>query len=282
MASESGQAVTLATLEPPSTRSVRLSGPAHNIAVTSEGTAVATLPARGRLAFVGDGAAREIDLGGSPHDVKPAGGVVVVTDEDAARVLLIRQDGSRQAEVSLRDRPHDVAVAPDGRTAWMSLNGSADLAVVDLLAASVVRYVTTRLRPHDLLFGPDGRLWVTGWDGTLAVLDSDAEEVGRVDVAAEAHHLAFTDDGGEVWVTDSSGRRVVVVDGRSAAILATLPLAGAPHHVAILGGRAVVVDNQRAMAVVFDVATRRPLGELAVPGGPHGVARVPRDATSAR
>ena len=123
MASESGQAVTLATLEPPSTRTVRLSGPAHNIAVTGEGTAVATLPARGRVAFVRDGAAREIDLDGSPHDVKSAGGVVVVTDEEAARVVLVRRDRSTQAEVSLRDRPHDVAVAPDGRTAWMSLNG---------------------------------------------------------------------------------------------------------------------------------------------------------------
>ena len=81
---------------------------------------------------------------------------------------------------------------------------------------------------------------------------------------------------------DSSGRRVVVVDGRSTAILASLPLAVAPHHVAMLGGRAVVVDKQRAMAVVFDVATRRPLGELAVPGGPHGAATVPRDGTSAR
>lgn len=275
-ASEAGEALTLVTLDPAAARTVRLSGPAHNVAVTAEGLVVATLPTRGRLAFMRDGQASEVDVGGSPHDVKPAGDALVVTNGRAARVDVVRPDGTTQAKVTLRARPHDVAVTPDGRTAWVTLDGSADLAVIDLGAGSVARYVATRLRPHDLLFSPDGRLWVTGWDGTLAVLDQNGQEVSRLDVAAEAHHLAFTDDGGEVWVTDSSGRRVVIVDTRSTTIVASLPLAGTPHHVAILDGRAVVADNQRAMAVVFDVETRTLVDEVAVASGPHGVAAVRR------
>lgn len=277
-ASEGGETLTLVTLEPAPAvvRTVRLSGPAHNITVTPGGTVVASLPARGRLAFVRDGESRDVDLGGSPHDVKPAGDAVVVTNESAARVQVLRADGTVQAEVPLRARPHDVAVSPDGRMAWVSLDGSAEIAVIELRTGAVDRYVATRLRPHDLLLAPDGRLWVAGWDGTLAVLDSDGQEVGRLGVAAEAHHLAFTGDGGEVWVTDSSGRRVVIVDTRTVALSASLPLAGTPHHVAIVEGRAVVADNQRAMVVVFDVATRKQVGEVAVAAGPHGVAAIPQ------
>ena len=277
-ASEGGEALTLVLLQPAlaAARTVRLSGPAHNVAVTGEGLVVATLPSRGRVALMRDGQTSEVDLGGSPHDVKPAGDAVVVTNEEASRVTVIRDDGTTQTEVTLRAPPHDLAIAPDGRSAWVTLDGSADLAVVDLRAGSVARYVPTRLRPHDVLFAPDGRLWVTGWDGVLAALDPGGQELSRVQVAAEAHHLAFTDDGSELWVTDSAGQRLVVVDTRSAAVMASLPVAGTPHHVAILGGQAVVADNQRGTVAVFDVAARRSLGEVTVAAGPHGVAAVPR------
>jgi DNA-binding beta-propeller fold protein YncE len=38
----------------------------------------------------------------------------------------------------------------------VTLNGTDELAVVDLRARRLVRYVETGQRPHDILFAPDG------------------------------------------------------------------------------------------------------------------------------
>lgn len=156
----------------------------------------------------------------------------------------------------------------------MSLNGSADLAVVDLELGRV-EYRATRLRPHDLLVAPDGRVWVASWDGTLGVLDAAGGEVGRVEVGAEAHHMALTAGGEQLWVTDSPGRKVTVIDTRTLAVMATLAVPGRPHHVAIAGGRAAVADNTSGSLAVFDLATRELVATVPVGSGPHGVAAVP-------
>ena len=167
VSSEAGRSLTEITLSPrPSVvRSIAASGPVHNVLVTPGGVVAATLPAVGRLALVSGGTLTEVDLGGSPHDVEAGEGGLVVTDEGRARIELLDLRGAETGRVALRANPHNVAVSPDGMLAWVSLDGSSDLAVVDLKARAIVRYVPTELRPHDLLFAPDGRLWVTDWNG---------------------------------------------------------------------------------------------------------------------
>jgi DNA-binding beta-propeller fold protein YncE len=273
VAAEDAGSVAEVALGPTPTvvRTVSLSGPVHNLVVAPDGTVAATLPAVGRLALVSGDAVTEIDLGGSPHDVKPAGGRLVVANEGTARIQLVGVGGPTEAEVSLKGQPHDVAISPDG-FAWVSLDASSDLAVVDLAAQAVVRYVTTGLRPHDLLFAPDGRLWVTDWDGLLGILAPDGGEIGRVRVGEETHHLAFAGDGSQVWVTDEPGQQAIVVDATTLGVLASLPIGGPPHHVAVAGRWAVVADHGRGVAIVFDATTRQRVADVPVGAGPHGVA----------
>ena len=258
-------------------RRASLPGEGHNVTVAADGTVATTLPRSRAVALLGPGEerARIVALGGSPHDVKASGGdLLVVANEGASRLDLLGTDGVVRHSLPLRARPHDVAITRDGGTAWVSLNRTGDLAVVDLHAREV-RYVATPIRPHDLLFADDGRLWVTDWRGHLAVLAPDGGLEATLRLGREAHHLAFTPDGREVWVTDHRARRVFVVETATRRVLASLTPGGAPHHVSVVGTRAAVASHTTGTVAVFDVASRRLLARVRVGPRPHGVWAAP-------
>ncbi len=253
-------------------REVPVPGHPHNLTVGG-GTVAVTLQGAGIVVMIRGRRVLRVALGGSPHDVKAAGERVVVANEGAARLDVIGPGGDALSAIPLRANPHDLALAPDGITAWVTLDGSDQLAVVDVAASSVERYVPTGKRPHDILFAPDGRLWVTDWAGAVHVLSPRGRLLRSIALGTEAHHLAFTPDGREAWITDHADRKVFVVSARTLRVLAALPIPGAPHHVAITpdGRLAAVADHDRGSLLVFDVGARRRVAEIPVGHGPHGV-----------
>jgi DNA-binding beta-propeller fold protein YncE len=274
VAAEDGRSVSRVDVERRAvTVTVAVPGRPHNLAALPGGGAVVTLPGEGRIVLIDVRGRRTlVRLGGAPHDVKVAGDTLVVANTAAARLDLVGSEGQRRGGIPLRARPHDLAVTPNGRRAWVSLEGSDQIAVVDLTAKAAVRYLSTGRRPHDLIIGPDGRAWVTDWDGSLEVYASSGRLLREVALGQEAHHLAFTPDGAQVWLTDSPGRLVFVVDTRSLRLAARLPLGGAPHHLAITGARAAVADHSNGTVVLLDVASGRRVGQVRVGAGPHGLA----------
>jgi len=274
VAAEDGRSVSRVDVERRTVAlTVAVPGRPHNLAALPGGGAVATLPGEGRIVLVdSQGGRRVVRLGGSPHDVKVAGNTLVIANTAAARLDLVGTDGRRRGGIPLQGRPHDLAVTADGRRAWVSLEGSDQIAVVDLRTRTAARYLSTGRRPHDLLLGRDGRAWVTDWDGGLDIYAPSGRLLRKVALGEEAHHLAFTADGAQVWLTDSPGRLVFVVDTRSLRPVARLRLEGAPHHLAIVGEWAVVADNTNGAVVLFDAASRRRVGQVRVGAGPHGLA----------
>lgn len=251
------------------------SGP-HNLSVAANGTVAVSSPPAGTVSIVRRGRVREVDLGGSPHDVKWADNLLVVTNEGAARLDLVSGTGEKREEVALKANPHDVAISEDAATAWVSLDGTDEIAIVGL-ERRTVRYVSTGQRPHDLQFDTRGRAWVTDWDGIVHVFSPRAELMETLELGTEAHHLTFTPDGKEAWITDHGTHQVFVVGTENLKIRDALVIAGAPHHVAITpnGGMALVVDHDNGTLVVYDVATRRQVAEIEVGPGPHGVWAAP-------
>jgi hypothetical protein len=251
-------------------------GGPHNVTVARDGTVAATLYGSDRLVLVRRRNARFVTLGGTPHDVKASGDLFVVANEAGRRVDLVRQ-GERVASINLNAEPHDIAIAPGGYRAWVTLNGTDQLAVVDLQARRVTRYVATGQRPHDILFAPDGRLWVTDWAGPVHVFDRRGRLRGEVELAEESHHLAFTPDGREAWITDHSANRIFIVDARRLRLVDSLPVPGGPHHAAVTpdGRLAAVADHESGTLLVYNVKRRSPVRTVHVGAGPHGVWAVP-------
>jgi DNA-binding beta-propeller fold protein YncE len=248
----------------------------HNLSVAADGTVAVANPPAGQVSIIQRERVREIDLGGSPHDVKWAGRLLVVANEGAARLDLISRTGQKRGEVELKANPHDVAISEDAARAWVSLDGSDEIAVIGL-ERRTVRYVSTGRRPHDLLFDAGGRAWVTDWGGVVHVFSPGAELVQTLELGTEAHHLTFTPDGKEAWITDNGTHQVFVVGVEDLRVRGALPITGAPHHVAITpnGRMALVADNDNGTLVVYRVTTRRKVAEIKVGPGPHGVWAAP-------
>lgn len=255
----------------------RLSVPGrpHNLTVAPDGTVAATLQRAGTVALVRDRSVTTVELGGSPHDVKPTRDGLVVANEGAGRLELLSSSGERSGEIRLRANPHDVAVRGD--IAWVSLNGSDEIAVVDLRRAEVDRYIATGKRPHDLLFDRDGRAWITDWNGTVHVFDDGGGLVRTLALGSEAHHLSLTPDGSDMWITDHAAHRAFVVSTETLELIEELPIPGAPHHVAVTpdGKWAGVADHDRGTLLLFDAREHQLVGTISVGPGPHGVWATP-------
>ncbi|MGH2581056.1 MAG: hypothetical protein ACRDHK_07275 [Actinomycetota bacterium] len=250
-------------------------GGPHNITVAPDGTVVAALWASDRIVIVRDGERTFVDLGGAPHDVKIARNRVVVANQAIERVQLVRLDGTLVRRILLKADPHDLAIDPQQRHAWVTLEGSDDLAVVDLLdRREPVRYVDTDGSPHDILFAPDGNLWVTDWNGALHVFTGRRGRlVESIPLGVEAHHLDFTPDGRFCWITDHGAGAVFVLRVRTIHVVERIEFPGEPHHVTVLpGGRRVIVaDHANDRLVIYDADTRDQLRTIPVGSAPHGV-----------
>jgi DNA-binding beta-propeller fold protein YncE len=250
-------------------------GGPHNITVAPDGTVAVALWASDAIMLFRDGRRTFVDLGGHPHDVKIARNMVVVANQTRARVQLVRLDGTFIRRIRLKADPHDLAVDPQQRHAWVTLEGSDDIAVVDLLDRDArVRYVDTDARPHDILFAPDGRLWVTDWGGALHVYEGRrARHVRSIPLGEEAHHLDFTPDGRFCWITDHDARALFVVRVRMVRVVDRIRFPSEPHHVTVLanGRRVVVADHANDRLVLYEPQTRRRLKAITIGRRPHGV-----------
>jgi DNA-binding beta-propeller fold protein YncE len=259
-------------------RRVNVPGRPHNLTVAPDGTVVTALQGAGTIALFRAGRLDVVELGGSPHDVKVARGIVVVANEGAARLDRVTLKGVVKRSIPLKANPHDLAVFAGGTRAWVSLDGTDDIAMVNLAKRRVIRYLSTAERPHDLLFAPGGeQAWVTDWNGGIHVFSRKGKLLRDIERGVEPHHLTFSPDGDEVWITDHGANRVFVFSTATFELLAERRIAGAPHHVAITpdGKRAVVANHDGGVLAVFNAVTHAKLRAIRVGAGPHGLWAVP-------
>lgn len=253
-------------------------GAPHNLTVSPSGRTIATALWNARSIVVRrNGKQRKVSLGGAPHDVKSGGGRIVVANQTKARLNLVTPRGRFRRSIALKADPHDLALRRGGRQAWVTLEGSDDLAVVRIHRPSKVRYVSTGKAPHDLLFAPDGKLWVSDWNGAIHIFSKRGRRVKTIPLGIEAHHLDFTPDGRQAWITDHAAQRIFVVSTRRYKIRKRFDVQGAPHHIAITsdGDRAAVADHERGRIMVYNVNKLRRGKAIRVGSGPHGVWAMP-------
>ena len=252
-------------------------GAPHNLTIAPSGRTVgAALWSDASLVILRRGRVRARSLGGSPHDVKIAGGRIVVANQTEARLDLLSREGRFRRSIRLKADPHDLALRRRGRQAWVTLEGSDDLAVVGVRRGNV-RYVSSGKAPHDILFAPDGKLWVSDWAGEVHVFSERGRLLKTIPLGQEAHHLDFTPNGRQAWITDHAAHRIFVLRTRNYSIRKRFRVDGAPHHIAITadGDRAVAADHDNGAVIVYNVNKLRRIRTIEVGAGPHGIWAMP-------
>jgi DNA-binding beta-propeller fold protein YncE len=174
--------------------------------------------------------------------------------------------------------PRYTAGTADGRHAFVTDSGHAELLTLDVLRGAVAGRLKLSQWPRHLSLSPDGRtLWVALGTASAEIAVVDVSDPvrprlrGRVRPPFLMHDVGIAPGGQRAWVTAGESGEVAVLDTRTARVLRTLPSDPGPQHVTFLAGRAFVSSGDAGTLRVYDASSLRLLHELEVPAGSYNV-----------
>ena len=185
------------------------------------------------------------------------------------------------AKVQVGKHPAHVAVAGDGRTAYVTNGGDNTVSVVDTAARSVLGVIRVGASPHGLRISPDGKqVWVANLKGgTVSVIDTESQKrVAQIAVGKGPAQVGFTPDGRYAFVSLSEENRVAVIDAAGRKVIRKIPVGTVPIQLyATPDSKLVLVANQGTperpgtTVCVIDVASMNVAATIKTGAGAHGV-----------
>src|SRR5712692_4594068 len=153
---------------------------------------------------------------------------------------------TRLATIPLPTHPHEIAVSPDGRTAYVSIYGD----------------------------GVYGRNPNPGH--TLVILDlAKREKTGEIDLGEfRAPHAMAFDRAGRLWVACDTSAAVVVIDPRARRILGSVSTGSTGSHWLVMlpdASKAYTSNKDTTHLSVIDVAAMKTIGAIPMPNGSDGL-----------
>ncbi len=218
--------------------------------------------------------------------LSPDGRLLLVADEDTGAVVVsvpAAESGANGAVLGTLSIPGarlggaiEVAVSPDGRYAFVSLEDDDEIAVFNLTAAlahgfgrsAYVGAIPTQIAPVGLAFAPDGRLLYSTSEarnassevGTLEVINVARAEsdparsvVARVRAGCNPVRVTTSADGSVVWVTARESDALLAFSAATlltrprSALVADVAVGEAPVGLALIrdGSLILVADSNR-------------------------------------
>jgi YVTN family beta-propeller protein len=216
----------------------------------------------------------------SPPPSPPTGsqlGTLLVVNKGSNTLSLV--DGATATElttISTGSGPHEVAVSPDGLTAYVSDYGFGPapgntITEIDLVGWAVVRTIDLggNSLPHGIQAASDGHIWVTT-EGSSRVLEVDDVTGAILQIAgndqADAHMLVLIEQRDRLFTGNIGRGTSTAIDTRNGTVIAQIPTgAGAEGVDASPDGEHVYVSNRSAGTLTeIDVATARVTRSLPV------------------
>jgi DNA-binding beta-propeller fold protein YncE len=201
---------------------------------------------------------------------QPGGPNLIVTAKTAHKVHFL--DAATLTINTTLDMPgstHELALTPDGKTAYGSVYGDGIFAkrvnpdrrivVIDLPSKTLVRTIDLGAvyAPHGVMLDGQGMLWSSGELGhAVLVLDPAGDTVKHVDVGATAHWVVLSHATGKAFVSVKMDH-VVVIDMASRAVTGRIKVPQTIEGVAISpdGGTLYCCAQTAAEFYVIDAVT---------------------------
>ena len=185
---------------------------------------------------------------------------------------------------------HEVAVSPDGKSAWVPIYGNSGvgqpgtdgqtISVIDLPSRKLVGQIELKQpsRPHCAVFGPkDGRLYVTTeLTQTIQVIDPATRTI--VDSvptgAAESHMMVLSSDGKRAYTANVGTGTVSVIDLQARKVVKVIPVAKVVQRIAISpdGRWLFTADQTKPQVAVVDTETNTVNKWIPLPSLGYGMA----------
>lgn len=185
--------------------------------------------------------------------------------------------------------PYEVAVAPDGREAYVTGRTANEVAVVDLVRGEVKAQIGGVREPAGLALAADGSTLYVASYGSNAVVAIDmaaGKQEGKIPVGSRPSGLVLSPDGKRLYVCNRMSNDVSAVDLDTQKELARIPAVREPCHAAVTpdGGLLLVAnllplgrnDDPKLAAQISLIDTEKlePAGTIRLPTGCTDVGQV--------
>jgi YVTN family beta-propeller protein len=181
--------------------------------------------------------------------------------------------------------PECLAVAPDGKTLYVTAATAGKLLLVDVASRKPAGEWSLPCDPTGVAVAADGTVYVSGGgaNGVLYKLDAAGKVLARVATGHTLMSPVVAEDGATVYVLNRFDNNVAAVDAAKMKIKATVAVLREPHAAVLgAGGKLLFVanhlpagratDNVVAAAVsVIDTESFKLLDHVMLPNGSTGV-----------
>jgi len=217
---------------------------------------------------------------------------LIVLHKAASSLGFYAPDGRHLADVPVGKHPHEMALSPDGRYAWITDNGTMRIedagtggntvSIVDLRERRKVGEVPLGefRRPHGIDLDPKTGLLAVSTElpDRLVLIDTKTRRVTKhLDTQGRTSHMVKWAAGGRwAFVSNSTSANVAAIDTETGAVK-LIPATARPEGSALSpdGKTLHVVNREAARITLIDIAARQVAGEISTGNGPVRIAVTP-------
>ena len=191
--------------------------------------------------------------------------------------------GAVLATVPVSAGPHGMAITRDGRTVYVSGDGSSSVDVIDTAADKVVKKIEVGKAPNGIALTPDDRLLLVTVYGEdrVAFIDTATQNVVATTAVPKPHTVAISPDGGLAYVTVQQPGHfgLALIDVAKRSVVRTLPLDKTPRdgEFGYDGKRFYFTQAGVSSVQVLDPASDKIVAQIPTGVSPHFVS-YPRGA----
>ena len=221
---------------------------------------------------------------------------LVIVEKKAGAVGFYSPEGQRLAGVKIGDHPHEIVLAPDGHTAYISDNGilwmqnagegGNTISIVDVKSRTKLGTINlgNYRRPHGLaLDAKRNRLLSTieNPDGLLLIDLNTRKVVRKFDVQGVDPHMVLLSPDGEVAFVSNTTTNTIAAIHLATGKTKLIPTDKRPQGgVLSKDGKLIYMTNSDGNSItILDVARQENIGRIETGKGPNRIALTPDGKT---